>query len=40
MIEFRRGFKARANEVALGLRKQAGLSKTAPLDPRGILDCL
>ena len=40
MVEFRRGFKARANDIALGLRKQAGLSKTAPLDPRGIFQRL
>ncbi len=40
MVQFRRGFKARANDIALGLRKQAGLSKTAPLDPRDVLDRL
>ncbi len=40
MAEFRRGFKARANDIALGLRKQLGLSKTAPLDPRAVFDRL
>ena len=40
MVEFRRGFKARANDIALGLRKQAGLSRTAPLDPRDIFERL
>ena len=37
MVEFQRGFKARANQIALGLRKQLGLSKIAPLDPRDVL---
>ena len=40
MAEFRRGFKTRANDIARGLRKQAGLSKIAPLDPRGIFQHL
>ena len=40
MVEFRRGFKARSNDIALGLRKQAGLSETAPLDPRRIFQRL
>ena len=40
MVEFQRGFKARANDIALGLRKQAGLSKTVPLDPRDVFQCL
>ena len=34
MVEFRRGFKTRANAIALGLRQQLGLSKTAPLGPQ------
>ena len=37
MVDFRRGFKTRANDIALGLRKQEGLSKTSPLDPRNVL---
>ena len=37
MVAFRRGFKSRANDIALGLRVQLGLSKIAPLDPREIL---
>ncbi len=37
MVEFQRGFKTRANRIALGLRKQLGLSKTAPLEPRDVL---
>ena len=40
MVEFRRGFKTRANDIALGLRKQAGLSKITPLDPRDIFQRL
>ena len=40
MVEFRRGFKARANDIALGLRKQAGLSETAALEPRDIFQRL
>ena len=40
MVEFRRGFKARANDIALSLRKQAGLSETAALDPRDIFQRL
>ena len=40
MAEFPRGFKARANDIALGLRRQAGLSKTAPLDPRDLFQRL
>ena len=40
MVKFQRGFKARANDIALGLRKQAGLSKTASLDPRDIFQRL
>ena len=40
MVEFRRGFKTRANNIALGLRKQAGLTKTAPLDPRDVFQRL
>ena len=40
MVKFPRGFKARANDIALGLRKQAGLSKIAPLDPRDIFQRL
>ena len=37
MVAFQRGFKSRANKIALGLRSQLGLSKTAPLDPRDVL---
>ena len=37
MVEFQRGFKTRANKIALGLRKQLGSSGTAPLDPRDVL---
>ena len=40
MVEFHRGFKTRANNIALGLRKQAGLEKTAPLDPRDVFERL
>ena len=40
MVEFRRGFKTRANTIALGLRKQLELSKTAPLDPRDVFQRL
>ena len=40
MVKFRHGFKARANDIALGLRKQAGLAHTAPLDPRDVLQGL
>ena len=40
MVEFRRGFKTRANAIALGLRKQLGLSKAAPLDPRDVFQRL
>ena len=36
MVEFRRGFKAQANRIALGLRKQRDLSDTDPLDPRDV----
>ncbi|MXY59249.1 MAG: ImmA/IrrE family metallo-endopeptidase [Chloroflexi bacterium] len=37
MVEFARGFKTKANRIALGLRKQAGVPATAPLDPRDVL---
>ncbi|MYB77397.1 MAG: ImmA/IrrE family metallo-endopeptidase [Chloroflexi bacterium] len=40
MVKFQRGFKARANDIALGLRKQAGLAQTAPLDPRDVFQRL
>ncbi len=40
MVKFRHGFKARANDIALGLRKQAGLAETAPLDPRDVFQRL
>ena len=40
MVKFPHGFKARANDIAVGLRRQAGLSKTAPLDPRGVFQRL
>ena len=40
MVKFARGFKARANDIALGLRIQAGLSKVAPLDPRDVFQRL
>ena len=40
MVKFRHGFKARANDIALGLRKQAGLAQTAPLDPRDVFQRL
>ena len=40
MVKFPRGFKARANDIALGLRRQAGLFNTAPLDPRDIFQRL
>ena len=36
MVEFRRGFKAQANRIAVGLRKQLGKSKTDSLDPRNV----
>ena len=40
MVDFQRGFKTRANNISLGLRKQLGLSKTAPLDPRDVFQRL
>ena len=40
MVKFRHGFKARANDVDLGLRKQAGLAQAAPLDPRDVFQRL
>ena len=40
MVQFSRGFKAQANRIAVGLRKQAGLAETAPLDPRDVFRCL
>ena len=40
MVKFQRGFKSRANDIALGLRRQQGLSKIAPLDPREVLNRL
>ena len=40
MVEFARRFKTKANRIALGLRKQAGLSATAPLDPRDVFQRL
>ena len=36
MSGFQRGFKAQANRLALGLRKQRSLSATDPLDPRDV----
>ncbi len=36
MVKFRNGFKGQANDIALGLRKQAGLAQTSPLDPRDV----
>ena len=36
MVEFRRGFKAQANRVALGVRSQMGLAAIDPLDPRDL----
>jgi Zn-dependent peptidase ImmA (M78 family) len=32
-LTFRRGFKAEANRIALGVREQMGLSPIAPIDP-------
>ena len=40
MVKFRHGFKARANDIALGLRKQAGLAQSSPLDPRDVFQRL
>ena len=39
MASFQRGFKARANRIALGLRKQMDLSDTEPLDPQDVFPC-
>ncbi len=39
-MALQRGFKSQANRIALGLRKQAGLPKTVPLDPRDALRSL
>ena len=36
MAKFQHGFKAQANRIAQGLRKQMGLSGTDPLDPRDV----
>lgn len=37
-MEFRRGFKAEANRIALRVREQMGLSPVAPIDPAAVCD--
>jgi len=37
-LEFRRGFKAEANRIALRVRVQMGLSPVAPIDPAAVCE--
>lgn len=40
LLDYPSGFKAKANRIAVGLRRQFGLSPVAPLDPYAVADRL